>query len=234
MRVLRLLVVVGILSMVTTPLAAQNFEIVGTYGSSYGPYKAWVDPSSFPNPGVLPGDNRIDVFCVDYLHRIYIGEEWNVHYTQVSDEAGINSQTMWGQYGDFSWDDEFLPDVFTAQVRYQQAAWLATQFTMDNTGEWRDIHTAMWHVFNHSIPTDPWGDSEGWWTAARLASNYQTVNMDYWHVITPDGQEGVITDNRLGQEYLTYVTPEPATIFLMGTGLVAVLGMTFVTRRSLG
>jgi len=57
------------------------------------------------------------------------------------------------------------------------------------------------------------------------------MRWNYWQVVTDMNTNSLTTGK---QEYLTYVTPEPATIFLMGTGLVAVLGMTFITRRSLG
>jgi hypothetical protein len=240
MRTTRWVLAAALLALFVTPMEAQdNFEVVGTYNGSYGPYIAEVDPSSFPNPGALPGNNRIDVYCVDYLHRIGIPEAWEVRYTQLSDASGIGTRTMWGQFGGF------LPHPDEVQMRYTQAAWLASQFSKSETSEWKGIHYAMWHVFNGSVPS---GDvsqlkdldgnivrygSQYWLNEAQKGSNYGTVNMDYWYVITDKAVKTAYQDDG-GQEYLTYVTPEPATIFLMGTGLVAVLGMTFVTRRSLG
>ena len=229
MRTIRWVFAAALLALFVTPMEAQdNFEVYGTYAGSYGPYKARVlDPSGFPNPGGVPGFPNIDVYCVDYQHRIGLPERWTVRYTQVSDGSGLATRTMWGQFGGFT------PSPAAVQLRYTQAAWLASQFWKNETSEWKGIHYAMWHVFNASTPSAESGNSAWWLQQAQMASNYNTVNMDYWYVVT-DVNVSSISDDGSGQEYLTYVTPEPATIFLMGTGLVAVLGMTLVTRRSLG
>jgi hypothetical protein len=58
------------------------------------------------------------------------------------------------------------------------------------------------------------------------------VNLANWVVVTPyvtneDGSRSIANS----QEFLTQVTPEPATLLLMGTGLLAMILAGAVIRR---
>ena len=127
-------------------------------------------------------------------------------------------------------------------THYRAAAWLATQFAATATGPgnagWGSLHAAIWHLFT---PEPDWqfNPAPGFvtpdeWIARAFAAVEGNPNIDFsnWYVVTDVNTRGM---HGGVQEFLTTnVVPEPATIFLMGTGLVAVLGMAIVMRRPLG
>jgi hypothetical protein len=230
MKALRALVLTLTLAVFAVTAEAQvEVTLTGAgstvYGGVYvGPYTA-----------SIPGFASIDFYCNDFINSVRIGDTWNANMTSLG--SFIAEQTRFGQYyGNPALD------------RYKQAVWLTMQFgaftglpTATRGAAYGTIHEALWRTFTDDLAlpntSEPnWnasydGTSYAQWMTDAENADLSGINWDYWYVVTD-----VNTVDGVGgkQEYLTYVTPEPATIFLMGTGLVAVLGMTLVTRRSLG
>lgn len=177
----------------------------GGYGVQVGPYTGNLQGDGFGN---------FSIYCVDYLHYASSG---NVFVSQMS---GDLSSTRLAQ----------TETQAQAQVIYQKTAYLSSLFETTATSAWGGIHAAIWELSS--------GQSLGDGTAREMYvdmanANYASVDLSEWYVITPDGATdgfmeglGTGTYDGLGQEFLMRRSvPEPATVLLMLTGLVLLVGV---------
>ncbi|HEX9582250.1 MAG TPA: PEP-CTERM sorting domain-containing protein [Gemmatimonadales bacterium] len=184
-----------------------------------------------PYGGSSPGLPQLDVYCVDFLNGVSLNDTWTARFTSLADLINGDGlgYTRFGQRY-IGGDPGAYPDPV---IQYQKAAWLALQFEDASTGSWGGIHQAIWNQFTSS---PSWTDVGGayWRYKAGVAAgdgSFDNINWNYWYVVT-DVTTGDVKPAYGGrQEYLTYVTPEPETLFLMATGLVAVIGYAVVSRR---
>ena len=119
-------------------------------------------------------------------------------------------------------------------MKYLAAAYLAEQIraTPSNAGI---LNGAIWQIMSGE-PNYWWNGSE--WKSVTETANHAlnigstNVNASNWVVVTEGTQNanGVVTLGA-GQEYITQVTPEPATMLLLGTGLVVMLMAAGALRR---
>jgi len=119
--------------------------------------------------------------------------------------------------------------------KYQAAAWLVQQMYAlnpkgsDYADQVTDIHYAIWAIFTPSALTSPGfkndtgNDANGWLTTALVTNTYLPGEFANILIYTPK--------TGTAQEFMGE-TPEPASIALFGTGLLAVAG--FIRRRSSG
>lgn len=226
MKWLRGVTAAAVLLMVAAPAVGQDNNNIQfrytSWGTQWGPYVLNVmDRSLLPNASYMPGTNLIDAYCVDYNNHVWTDIQWQAVATPLWDVDGLQANTRYGQLGGFAGMD--------LQLQYQRSAWLASHFEA-NRATGQQLHAAIWHLWGYN-PTG-WDDDP--WMSRVLETDVSNFGLDNWYVVSDVAMGGDGYGGR--QEFLvqTNVVPEPATIILMGTGLVAVMGLTLVMRRSVG
>jgi hypothetical protein len=167
-----------------------------------------------PYRGVLgsgPGAPSSEVVCVDYVNPARL----NVTDTVNSANLGTGWDANAVRFGNTSTG---------GLLAYRQAAWLSWQFASAPPSSFGTIHRTIWNIFTPAAP-DPtlanWQAAWEAWYSSEAGRNYD------WNSVV------VLTDASMRpgapgvggmQEFIT-TTPEPATLILLSSGLVFVLGL---------
>jgi hypothetical protein len=125
------------------------------------------------------------------------------------------------------------PDPLSAPT-----AWLFTQFSMgtlinyayngteaQRTASADSLQLAIW--FLEEEVTDPWLDDQAReWVSAAVNSGWTDLNgVGVLNLLRPEGGKLVNAQDQL------YMTPEPGSLVLLGTGLLVLVGTSSRTRR---
>jgi hypothetical protein len=193
---------------------------VGFNGWQVGTYHATLDGAP------------ISIWCTDFFNHSADATVWESGLGGPSPDL---SKTRFG--------------TLTGQpLLYRQAAALTSLFATAPTTQWGYIHYAIWQLMSDPLPHSGVGAA-----AQAQIDSYLTWSLNNWShfdysqmfvltdvVVTggnrlyPNGCQGIVDQTTCGaQEYLTghvTVTPEPAVVGLLATGLVG-LSLVSVARR---
>jgi len=226
------------------PTATAEYVMGG--GSYSAMFQMPTTPILYPWPahGTTGFGPAVDIYCVDFSHWVNTSSSgYSAYFSKVT--AGSLANTREGEGG---------------LTRYLSAAWLITKMetygtsTVADKAQRAQIHGALWWIMSGE-PTGSWTGSgsadantgnynnidglNSWVSQAQMASNYSTVNGSEWTVVTDacvtnvnhNGAGTPVSDN-CSQEFLTHnVVPEPATMILMGTGLLATFMVVGISRK---
>jgi hypothetical protein len=204
-----------------------QWEFVSWSGGDWtNGYPYYVEPLSGP------GGSVIAVMCDDYEHGGQPGDIWDANVTNLGTKD--ISLTRFNRIsGPFA--------TYPLQL-YNEAGWILLQTQMEQSSEWKSMNYAVWHIFDPNAPL--FGDAQTWIDAAEQQAHQGFPDTDFnkVYIVTPTDQYN--PDPNSIQEFL-YIgqdpsgaqqnqngggtTPEPATLLMVGTGIVAMVGKKFLS-----
>lgn len=195
---------------VASPLSAQthftfvNGGTVTAFGYYVGAYNG--------TAGTGASQKAVVLNCVDFFHEVYFGSQWEANLSSLGTGAGVGTYTRESNIN-----------------LYRQAAWLTSQYAAASNYDVGQIQATIWNLFQ---PAGVTASSNYWLTQAQ--NNYQTFDYSGYYVVTdvnaadPNSIQEFITKDVVP----TTSTPEPTSMFLLGSGLIGLAGVRARRKQS--
>ena len=214
---IRALLILAAVMFVCLPAQADTANVYvngsyafGSFGYGIGPYG-----------GTLNG-SAASFYCVDFSHDIFGQTGWTTTVTNLPTTAGsslpgtlLGSSTL---YLDMAY---MITQMMNASANTSLAT--SQKQTLEAEYQW-----AIWSLSlgsNPSAPFNPYGTNGTLVSQAQSAVNGGWAGSG-WEILTPQGGTGYSQYGRIpgtyGQEFMVLATPEPASMLLLATGLLAI------------
>jgi hypothetical protein len=153
----------------------------------------------YPYNLTIDNGPEIAMICDDFLHQSNIGDTWQANRTNLG--IGNLSDTR-----------------FNNLTEYQEAGFLLMQINDSNQNEWGNINFAIWKIFDPNldmgeVPPGTFGPT--YWLDLAQNANLSSIDFSGVEIVTPTSQ---YSEN--GDQEFMYLTPEPGTLLLIGSGLI--------------
>jgi hypothetical protein len=155
------------------------------------------------------------VYCDDFANDVSIGQKYTANVTNMG--SGNLSETRYGGLT-YTLQTQHGSATYSGLQVYEMVAYLTTEYGSNQTTNGQ-IQDTIWNLFNpnsgNQNVSPPKLSSNYWLYAAE--SNYSSINPSNFNIITNTGGQALTG----GIQELIFA-PEPASMLMIGFGLVAV------------